>query len=133
MQQFMLIFSSQVQMRMSLDFPPQERSESILPGTDTSQRMVGSSEVEINLVAMGNNEVDRRQKIQVNSTHHNFPVPKLELPVFNEAKPRWWIRQCEKLFEIHQVVEEQKINMPMAYLNDIGDVWHQGWSKVRKM
>ena len=84
MQQFMLMFSSQAQRRMSPDFPSRERSEPILPGASTGQRMVGSSKVEIDPVAMGNNRVDRKQEFQVNSTHHNFPVPKLELPVFDE-------------------------------------------------
>ena len=91
MQQFMLMFLSQAQMRMSPDFPPRERLEPILPGVGTRQRMVGSSKVEIDPVAMENNVVDRRHEVQVNSNDHNFPVLKLELPVFDESKPRWWI------------------------------------------
>ena len=83
-------------------------------------------------MAMRNNGTDRRQEIQVNSHHHNFSIPKLELPVFDETKPQWWNRRCEKLFGIHQVAKEHKINLAVAYLNDIGDVWYQEWSRERE-
>ena len=91
----MLMFSSQAQVKMSLDFPPRERLDSILLGINFSQRVVGLSEVDSDSTAMGDNGVERRLEIQVNSNHYNFPVLKLELLVFDETKPHWWVRQCE--------------------------------------
>lgn len=58
----------------------------------------------------------------VNSSDSNFPVPKLKLSVFDETKPRWWIRRCEKLFNINQVADNEKVNMATTYLNDVGDI-----------
>jgi len=52
-----------------------------------------------------------------------IPVPKLELPVFEGQKPQWWLRHCEKLFGIHQVVDHQRVALASAYLNDVGDMW----------
>ena len=28
-------------------------------------------------------------------------------------------------------MDEQRVNLVVAYLNDVGDVWFQGWSRVR--
>ena len=67
---------------------PQGRLDSILPGVGTSQRVVGSSEVEGDSAMLGNNGMERRPEVQVNSNPSNFPIPKLELPVFDETKPR---------------------------------------------
>lgn len=52
-------------------------------------------------MGMGEDAVERRPGILVNVGHSNFLVLKLELLVFDEMKPRWWIRRCEKLFNIH--------------------------------
>ena len=35
------------------------------------------------------------------------------------------------MFEIHQVLENQRVALAVAYLHDEGDVWFQGWSRVR--
>lgn len=37
---------------------------------------------------LGDNGMERRMDIQVNSNPSNFPIPKLELLVFDETKPR---------------------------------------------
>ena len=85
------MFSNQAQVRMSPNFPPRERMDPILQGVSNSHRVVGSSEMEIDPTVVGENGIERRSEIQLNSTHSNFPIPKLELPVFDESKPRWWI------------------------------------------
>ena len=117
------MFSSQAQVRMSSDFPPRERMDPILTGVGNSHRVVGSSKLEIDSAAVGENGMERRLEIQVNLTGSNFSITKLELSVFDESKPRWWIRRCEKLFGIHHVTDEQRVNLAVAYLHDVGDVW----------
>ena len=114
-----------------LGFPPRERMDPILLGVGNSHRVVGSSKVEINPATVGENGMEKRPKIQVNLTHSNFPIPKLELLMFDELKPRWWIQRCEKLFGIHHAMDEHRVNLAVAYLNDVGDVWFQGWSRVK--
>ena len=49
LQQFMIMFSDQHQVRISPDFPPKEHTEPILPGIGSSNRNVGLSEVEMDL------------------------------------------------------------------------------------
>ena len=79
---------------------------------------------------VGENQVERRQKAQIPPHQTGFPVLKLELLVFKGQNPYWWIRMCKKLFSIHQVADDQKVTLALAYLNDVGDVWFQGWFKV---
>lgn len=62
---------------------------------------------------------------------HHTPMSRLEIPAFDGDKPRWWIRQCERFFHYYWVVECQKVNLAVAYLNDMADPWFQGWSKRR--
>ena len=33
---------------------------------------------------------------------------------------------------IHQLAEKQSVSLASTYLNDFGDIWFQGWSKVRE-
>ena len=61
----------------------------------------------------------------------NTPVPKMEILVFEGVKPRWWIRRCGRFFYHYRVVEENKVNMVVAYLNDIANSWFQSWSARR--
>ena len=75
----------------------------LVPG---SQRVVGSSEMEGDPATLGDNGMERRPETQVNSIPSNFPLPKLELQVFDETKPRWWLCWCEKLFGIHQMAKD---------------------------
>ena len=96
----MLMFSSQNQVRISLDFPPRDRVEPILPGHGNNHRVVGSSELEGDLVVVEENLMDRRREIQIPLHQVGFLVSKLKLLMFEGQKP-WWIQRCEKLFSIH--------------------------------
>ena len=60
-------------------------------------------------------------------------MPRLQIPIFEGDKPRWWIRQCERFFHHYQVAENQKVNLAVAYLNDIADAWFQAWSQMRNV
>lgn len=42
--------------------------------------------------------------------------PKVGLPLFEEERPREWIRKCEKYFLINQVLEYQKLEVVELYL-----------------
>ena len=51
--------------------------------------------------------------------------------MFEGAKPRWWVKTCERFFQYYRVVESQRINLTTTYFNDMADAWFQGWNKVR--
>jgi len=53
--------------------------------------VVGSLEVEDDLAILGDNGMEMRREVQVNSNPSNFPILKLELLVFDETKPHWWL------------------------------------------
>ena len=59
---------------------------------------------------------ERRREEPNHLQQSGFPVPKLELPMFEGTKHRWWVRRCEKLFEIHQVAERQRVWLASACL-----------------
>ena len=122
----MIMFSDQHQVRISPNFPPEERIEPILPGIGTSNWNVGPSKVEVDPSTEEENVWKSRQEGTTHPNHIGFPVPKLELPMFNRQKPRWWIKRCEKMFMIHQVAENQRVALALAYLNDSRDIWFQG-------
>ena len=52
---------------------------------------------------------------------------RLEIPIFEGKKPRWWVRRCERLFQFYRIPENQKITLAAAYLNEVADSWYQGW------
>ena len=114
LQLFVLIFSSQHQVRISPDFPPKDRLEPILPGIGTSNRNAGSMEFEVDPATVGENVLEMRQEIPTLPHHFGFLMPKLELPVFEGQKPQWWLSCCEKLFGIHQVVDNQRVALASA-------------------
>lgn len=51
----------------------------------------------------------------------------LEIPIFDGSKPRWWVRRCERFFELYRIGEEQRVTMATAYLDDTADAWYQSW------
>ena len=61
------------------------------------------------------------------------PILRLEIPLFEGSKPRWWIRRCERYFEFYSIPENQRIMLASAYLNNVADCWYQGWSRSRGM
>ena len=60
-----------------------------------------------------------------------FPMPKLEILLFDELNPRWLVRRYERMFSLYNVLDQQRVTLAFAYVNDAGDVWFQGWSRVR--
>ena len=94
--------------------------------------MVGSLDLGVDPVGMGENVVERTPKAPVIADYSHFPVSKSELLVFDEIKPQWWIRRCEKLFNIHQIGDNQRVALAATFLNDMGDIWFQGCSGVRE-
>ena len=81
------MFSSQNQVRISPDLPPRDRLEPILPGIRTNNKIVRSSEFEAKPTKVGENVVERQQETQVTPHLFGFPVPKLELHLFEGQKP----------------------------------------------
>jgi len=55
-----------------------------------------------------------------------FPMPQMEILVFEGANPRWWIRKCKRLFEWYNVPAERRVALAAAYFDDMVDAWFQG-------
>ena len=36
------------------------------------------------------------------------------------------------MFSLYNIQDQQKVTMAAAYLNDVGDAWFQGWSRVKE-
>ena len=47
--------------------------------------------------------------------------------MFDGMNPRWWVRRCKRMFNFYHVPEHQRVTFAVAYLNDAGDAWFQGW------
>ena len=54
-----------------------------------------------------------------------MPLPEMEILVFDEQKPRWWVRRCERTFSVYNISKQQRVPLAFAYLNDVGDTWFQ--------
>ncbi|XP_071925383.1 uncharacterized protein [Coffea arabica] len=52
--------------------------------------------------------------------------PKVDLPFFEGDRPQEWIRKCEKYFLIHQLPEDQKLEVMEMYLVGKAEIWFQG-------
>ena len=90
------------------------------------------SEVGEEPVGTGENVVGRRPGIIGGQGHPRISMPKLDIPMFDGNAPRWWIRRCERAFEWYGVPKQQRVTLVATYLNDAGDYWYQGWSKVKE-
>ena len=98
MYQFMMMFTSQTQVRLSPVFLPRERSEPILLSQGVNSRSDGSVKIEIEPQGVGENEGGMRHGNVTSSNKIGFPMPKMEIPLFNGHNPRWWVRRCEGMF-----------------------------------
>ncbi|CAN1751344.1 Transposon Ty3-I Gag-Pol polyprotein [Linum perenne] len=58
-------------------------------------------------------------------------LPKLDFPYFSGTDPTSWVRKCAKLFTIHQIPDEQRVEVASLLLEDKADIWFQGWSADR--
>ena len=74
-------------MRISLDFSPWKRSELILLGIGGRNRNVELSVSEGEPATVEELALERRQEMPICSHQTGFPVPKLELSVFEGVKP----------------------------------------------
>ena len=70
-----------------------------------------------------NHHVERWQGNQVAPYPHGFPTPKWEILMFDGTNPRWWVRRCERMFSFYGVLEQRRVTLVDAYLNDAGDAW----------
>jgi len=109
---------------MPPNFSLRERSEPILPGIGGNHRNIELSVSEREPATVEELVPERRREVPTRPHETGFPVPKLELPVFEGVKPQWWWRSCDKLFEIHRVEENQNVVLAAVYLHDAGDIWY---------
>ncbi|XP_026383409.1 uncharacterized protein LOC113278901 [Papaver somniferum] len=54
---------------------------------------------------------------------HFSKAPKLDFPRFSGDNPRSWICKCERFFQIHSTVDEQKTKITSLYLEGKVDSW----------
>ena len=92
------MFTRQNQVSLSPDFPPRERTEPVLIGQGVRNENVGLSKIEIAPREERDTGIDLRQERLVTVNQPGFPKPKLDIPLFDESNPRWWVRRCEQMF-----------------------------------
>ena len=108
MQQFMLMFTRQNQVRMAENFPPRDRNEPILHRDDGNRGRANvgvepdPEEMLEGVVGNDRNGNDRNRNDR-NGVHHGqhqgFTMPRKEIPTFEGVNPWWWVRKCERVFE----------------------------------
>ncbi|XP_052203128.1 uncharacterized protein LOC127808594 [Diospyros lotus] len=105
---------------LALDFPPRGENEPLLQRVMINPEERGREELEI----IGGEE----------QNHHppGFPMPRMEIPVFEGIHPRWWLRKCERLFEWYNVPRMQRVGLAVAYFNEVVDAWFQGCLSLRR-
>lgn len=126
------MLTRQTQVRISPEFPQRDRSEPILHGQGSNPQSEGSAKLEVEPQVMEENVGVRRQGHKIGSHQTAFPMPKMEIPLFDDQNPRWWARRCARVFSLHNVAETQKVTLVAAYLNDEGDTGYHGWSGVKE-
>ena len=47
----------------------------------------------------------RRQGAATRSNPISSLMPKMEIPLFEGNNPQWWMRRCEKVFNLYNVAE----------------------------
>lgn len=88
--------------------------------------------MEIENQGMGENGGSRRVGNTTRPNPTSFPMLKIEIPSFDGHNPQWWVRRCERMFNLYNVAEQQRVLLTAAYLNDARDEWYQGWSGVKE-
>jgi len=112
------MLSALPQFRLPPEFPPRASTDPIQLETGILQRPEGSR---------GSTEppgADMEGPVRGLNSH--IPTPRLEIPLFDGSKPRWWIRRCERFFQLYHIPEVQRVAMAAAYLDDTADSWYQG-------
>ncbi|CAL1371587.1 unnamed protein product [Linum trigynum] len=58
--------------------------------------------------------------------------PRLDLPFFNGTDPHAWLRKCAKYFQIHSILDAEKVELASLYLEGRANIWYEGWSSNRQ-
>ena len=81
------MFSKLPQVSILVDFPPRDNAEPIITGNgslpNTSRLLV----TKVNPINDFENQI-----VSSSQNHNQIPLPKLEIPIFDEHNPRMWIR-----------------------------------------
>lgn len=93
------LFSKIPNASLPADFPPRANTTSILARTRVKQHTPKPmTEEQLELVP----ESSTRGAI---ANPYYTPMLRLDIPVFEGDKPRWWIRRCERFFYHYRVTE----------------------------
>lgn len=119
-QQFMVMFTQQNRVSLAPDFPHRGENEPLLQRGMINPEEGGREELEV----VGGEE----------QVHHppGFPMPWMEIPVFEGIHPRWWLRKCERLFDWYNVPGIQRVGLAATYFNEVVDAWFQGCLSIRR-
>ena len=118
------MLSALPQFRLPPEFLPRALTNPIQPGTGILQRPKGPRGP---IEPPG---ADMEGPVRGLNSH--VPTPRLEIPLFDGSKPRWWICQCEIFFQLYHISEVQRVTMAATYLDDMIDSWYQGWILARE-
>jgi len=55
----------------------------------------------------------------------------MDILTFERDRPRWWVKQCERVFYQYRVAKREKVNMATVHLDDVADAWFQNWCRVK--
>ena len=117
------MLSSLPQFRLPPKFPPQSVADPSNSNHGILSRPMGM--VEMNELT----EEDPGVQVRGLTPHvpNHAPMTHLEIPLFDGSKLRWWIRWCECFFQFYNVAEHRWITLVITCLNDMTDLWFQGW------
>lgn len=108
MQQFMVIFTRQNQVRMAKNFPPRDRNEPVVH-RNRGNRGRANPEIEANPEETLEGVVGNDRNGTPNGQHRGFTVLLMEIPIFERVNPRWWIKKCERVFEWNNIPMRQRV------------------------
>ena len=98
------MFTHQNPVNLALDFPPRDRIEPLLRHNRDHIRPVTPD--------MGSGQddgvgimQDMRREEQGHRQQIGFPIPRMEIPIFERDNSRWWVQKCERMFEWYDVLE----------------------------
>ncbi|CAI9088085.1 OLC1v1022321C1 [Oldenlandia corymbosa var. corymbosa] len=58
-----------------------------------------------------------------------YQQPRLDLPEFRGDNPQSWLQKCRKYFLMHQILENEKLELIEIFLDGRAEIWYQGISK----
>lgn len=78
----------------------------ILPCNGAIHQAVGSFEFKEEPTVMGENRLEKRQEVQAAPNQSCFPMPKMEISLFNGLNLGWWVRRCERMFSLYNILDQ---------------------------